>query len=119
MTGTRQSIGRRGEELAAAFLRTKGFRIVAQNWRCRLGEIDLIVERDGDVRFVEVKTRLSTEFGFPEEAITRAKRQHFSRAIECWLRASSWEPRSYQADALAILLRQNQAPDIRWIEGIL
>lgn len=114
----RQSVGRRGESLAAAFLQTKGFKIRERNWRCRFGEIDLIVERNGEVRFVEVKTRETTMFGYPEESITRTKRLHMSRAIEVWLAKSPHPPTSFQADAVVILVERGKAPDIRWIEGI-
>lgn len=113
----RQTIGRRGEELAAAFLRTKGFKVVAQNWSTRLGEIDLIVERNGEVRFIEVKCRSSLKYGYPEEAITKTKRAHLAHAMELWLR--SHPVTRYQADAVAILLRSNREPEIHWIEGIL
>jgi len=119
MADQRKSVGRRGEQLAAAFLRTKGFNLLTQNWSCRLGEIDLIVERQGEVRFVEVKTRYSTQFGYPEEAITRTKLLHLRRAIELYLRAQPSPPLRYQADAVAILILPGQEPEIRWIEGIL
>ncbi len=119
MEDQRKVVGRRGEEFAAAFFQSKGFRVIDQNWSCRLGEIDLIVERDGEVRFVEVKMRFTTTYGYPEEAITPTKLQHLARAIELWLRAQPNPPARYQADALAILFRENQEPDVQWIEGIL
>ena len=115
----RKLTGNRGEELAAAFLRTKGFRVITQNWTCRLGEIDLIVERGGEVRFVEVKTRYSTTYGYPEEAITATKLRHLAKAIELWLRSISSPPVKYQADAIAILAEPGRSPQIEWIEGIL
>ncbi|MBM3205083.1 YraN family protein [Candidatus Uhrbacteria bacterium] len=114
----RKETGNKGEDFAATFFVSKGFRVVEKNWNCRLGEIDLIVERDGEVRFIEVKTRYSMEYGYPEEAITPAKLRHVARAIEMWLRAHP-EPKHYQADALAILILPGQEPDITWIEGIL
>ena len=66
-------LGRRGEGIAAEFLTAAGFRILERNWRCAVGEID-IVARDGpSLVVVEVKTRSSIEFGHPFEAITPAK----------------------------------------------
>ena len=115
----RQSVGRRGESLAAAFLQTKGFLLRERNWRCRYGEIDLIMERQGEVRFIEVKTRETTTFGFPEESITHTKREHLSRAIEAWLAKERCPPSFFQVDAVTILVEPGKAPDIRWIEGIL
>ena len=114
----KQRVGRRGEDIAAAFLMLKGFKILARNWRCRMGEIDIIAERQGTVHFVEVKYRQNTMFGFPEEAITRTKLQHLARAMEMWLRVQKRPIKNYQTDAIAILQKPNMPPDIRWIEGI-
>ncbi len=82
-----------------------------------MGEIDLIVRRGEEIRFVEVKFRLSTAYGFPEEAITKTKLEHLRRAIEMWLRSHS-HPARYQADAISILLKSDGTPLIEWIEGI-
>ena len=117
MEDRRKSFGRRGEELAAAFLQTKGFRIIGQNWSTRLGEIDLIAERDGEVRFVEVKTRRSHAYGYPEESVTPEKLSHLRRAIELWLRTARTIPRAYQIDVIAISLT-SETPQIEWFEGV-
>ncbi len=119
MFDTRKAVGRRGEGFAAAFFRTKGFQVIGQNWNCRLGEIDLIVEKDGEVRFVEVKMRFTKTYGYPEEAITKKKLEHLARAIELWLRTQPHPPLKYQADALAILFPENREPDVQWIQNIL
>ena len=71
--GQRQRLGARGERLAAAWYRAHGYTVVARNWRCREGEIDLIVARRGELVFCEVKTRSSDRFGVPAEAVTPAK----------------------------------------------
>jgi len=119
VTDPRKQTGKIGEDLAATFLETRGFRLISKNWSCRLGEIDLIVERNGELRFVEVKTRHSTQFGYPEEAITPTKLEHLRRAIELYLRTVQNPPERYQADAISILAKPGQKPEIRWIEGIL
>lgn len=116
---SRKISGQSGEELAAVFLATKGFRLIKKNWSCRLGEIDLIMERDGEVRFIEVKLRYSLTYGYPEESITPTKLRHLSHAIELWLNTQPSPPTNYQADAVAILIRDHQDPEIEWIEGIL
>jgi putative endonuclease len=73
MGRSRVGLGRRGEEIAARALTRRGYRIVARNWHCPAGEVD-IVARDGPVwAFVEVRTRRGTRFGTPEESITAAK----------------------------------------------
>jgi len=115
----RRRFGNRGEDLAAAFFITRGFRVVVRNWSCRMGEIDLVVERAGNVHFVEVKTRRTMKYGYPEEAITRTKLAHFSRAIEAYLRASPSAPQHYQADALAISIKEDGPPEYHYVEHIL
>lgn len=119
MKDLRNDIGRRGEEIAAAFLQQKGFRILERNWRCRMGEIDLIVERGGEIRFIEVKFRQTTTYGYPEESITPTKLRHLAASLELWLRTRPQMPKHYQADAIAILLEPGNPADIRWIEAIL
>jgi putative endonuclease len=70
-----QHLGSRGEALAAAWYTAAGYDVVARNWRCREGELDLVVGRRGELVFCEVKTRTSDRFGLPAEAITDAKQQ--------------------------------------------
>jgi putative endonuclease len=113
----RGSTGRLGEDLAAKFLADRGFRLIVRNWRCRLGEIDLIVERRGRIHFIEVKTRRGTSFGFPEEAVGFTKRQRWFRAIELWLQTHAPTLQSYQADVVSILLGAAE-PQIEWIENV-
>lgn len=71
----RQALGARGERLAADWYLAHGYEVVARNWRCREGEIDLVVARDGALVFCEVKTRSSDRFGVPAEAVTPAKQR--------------------------------------------
>ncbi|MBP6944515.1 YraN family protein [Patescibacteria group bacterium] len=111
--------GRLGEEEAAAFLITQGFRVVAKNWRCRLGEIDLIIKKDQEIRFVEVKFRKTHSFGYPEASVTRKKLSHLQAAAEIWLRQQLIIPPRYQFDVVAISLLTPQTPlQIEWIQGV-
>jgi putative endonuclease len=73
--GRRQRLGARGEQLAADWYLARGYAVVARNWRCREGELDLVVARDGELVFCEVKTRSSDRFGVPAEAVTFAKQR--------------------------------------------
>lgn len=116
-SGDRGRIGRQGEDLAADFLSTRGFSVIARNWHCRFGELDLIVEREGDLRFVEVKTRRGSGFGYPEESVGRTKRERWFRSIHTWLQLHAPHRSAYQADVISILLRRD-IPEIAWIEGI-
>lgn len=71
----RQRLGARGEQLAADWYTARGYTVVARNWRCREGELDLVVARDGELVFCEVKTRSSDRFGVPAEAVTPSKQR--------------------------------------------
>jgi putative endonuclease len=71
----RQRLGARGEQLAAAWYGARGYRVVARNWRCAEGELDLVLLGRGDLVFCEVKTRSSDRFGVPAEAVTPAKQR--------------------------------------------
>lgn len=112
------STGRRGEDLAAAFFVARGFRVVSRNWRARAGEIDLIVQKGDTLHFVEVKTRQSTRFGFPEEAITSLKLRHLQRAMDVYLLQFPHNG-PIQVDAIAILMGTSDRVEVRYIPQIL
>ncbi len=73
MTQARRTLGAGGEDAAAAWYVEHGYEVVARNWRCRQGELDLVLRRGRTVVFCEVKTRSTTAFGAPVEAVTRQK----------------------------------------------
>lgn len=79
MTRQRQTLGRKGEDLACRFLEKKGYHVLTRNYRTRTGEIDIIARDGAALVFVEVKTRGSKRFGHPFEAITFRKRQQLIR----------------------------------------
>ncbi len=103
-----QRLGHSGERFAAGWLEARGYRIVARNWRCPAGELDLAAEReredDGELVFVEVKTRRGRAMGAPEEAITRAKRLHLVAAAQEYLAATGALERSFRIDVVAVEL---------------
>ncbi len=72
---TSKARGDWGESAVAAYLRENGYQIVASNYRCRFGEIDLIARGGGVLCFVEVKTRSRSDFGLPRESVTAAKQK--------------------------------------------
>lgn len=75
--------GRAGENAAEKYLKRKGYQIIDRNYRCKKGEIDLIVKKHDTVAFVEVKTRNSMKYGVPSESITEAKKKHI-RSTAFW-----------------------------------
>jgi putative endonuclease len=82
--------GNLGENLAADFLKKKGFEIVARNYRFRHCEIDLIVRRDNWTIFVEVKTRSSLSYGQPEEFVTAQQARRIFEAAEEFIFSTNW-----------------------------
>lgn len=88
MSERRSILGRKGEDLAAEFLERKGFRILARNYRQRLGEIDIIARAGDCVVFVEVKTRQGGGKYAPAEAVTRRKQLQIARVAQYYLAVS-------------------------------
>lgn len=99
----KDTLGQRGEELAAAYLTAIGIEVVDRNWRCADGEIDL-VGIDGDTLvIVEVKTRSSLDYGDPLEAITPAKLARLYLLAARWRRACARHYPSFRVDAVSVL----------------
>jgi putative endonuclease len=83
-------IGREGENLAAEFLKDKGWQIVSRNFRHKKAEIDLIIARDDWTVFVEVKTRSSAAYGEPEEFVDEFKARKIFEAAEEYIFSTNW-----------------------------
>jgi putative endonuclease len=98
----KQSLGQRGEALAAAHLQGRGYTIVARNWRCPAGEID-IVARDGDcLVFVEVRARRGQAYGTPEESITPRKQAKMVEVAQTYMQMEGQEDAAWRIDVVAI-----------------
>ena len=102
--------GARAEDLCAELLRAAGMRLLERNWRCRLGEIDLIAEEDGMVVFAEVRQRSSTGFGGAGESITSAKRGRLLAAARLYL---SGRPEAHCR--FDVFLVEGEMRQVRWI----
>jgi putative endonuclease len=114
----KDDLGRRGEDLAATHLTSKGFVIVERNWRCAHGEIDLVA-RDGDqIVFVEVKTRSSVSFGHPLEAITVAKLARLRRLAGVWRAAHPEAGGRIRIDAVAVIAPFRGPIEIEHLAGV-
>lgn len=95
-------VGRRGEEAAGQAYLRRGYRILARNWRCRLGELDLVVERSGLLVFCEVKTRRGSAFGGGYEAVTWRKRAKLRSLADAFLQETGFRPRSVRFDVASV-----------------
>jgi len=102
MTNARHSLGRRGEDYAAQYLIDHGYALRARNWRCPVGEIDLVTEKDDRLIFVEVRTRRGDRLGTPEESITPAKRAKLIAAAQTYLAEHDQTDRDWRIDVVAI-----------------
>jgi putative endonuclease len=103
------ALGAYGERVAVAHLLEAGLSVLDRNWRCALGELD-IVARDGDVLVVcEVKTRSSTRRGHPLEALTADKAARLHRLAEAWIEDRRVHPTGVRIDLVAVL-RQARGP---------
>lgn len=99
-----QKIAAWGETAAAAYLRASGYEILERNWRCDGGEADIIAMDGTDLVFLEVKTRSSLKQGFPEEAVTPAKRQRYERIAAYYLKDHDTPTLPLRFDVIGILV---------------
>jgi putative endonuclease len=112
-------IGNFGQKLAADFLRQKQYQIEAENFRTRQGEIDLIASKDGQLAFVEVKTRLSSRFGLPEEAVSAGKLAKMRLTALTYMKQQAINHDNYRFDIVAIEIdKSNKKAVIRHYKNI-
>jgi putative endonuclease len=111
----RSARGRVGEEAALDLYERLGFRPVARNWRCALGELDLVLERAGLLVFCEVKTRTGPAFGGGYDAVTWAKRRKLRQLAEAFLAAGSLRHPRIRFDVASVWLDGGR-PDVELFE---
>jgi len=121
MAKHKQMLGKIGENLAANFLISKGFEILERNFRTDSGEIDLIVRDSNQIVFVEVKTRTSTNYGMPEEAVTLKKQQHLINSAQEYIDNHAAGLENYRIDVISILMKpeKHHNPEIEWFENAI
>jgi len=107
MRPSRPAVGKIGEEFAVAHLTKRGYNIRERNYRTPFGEIDLIVEREQRIVFVEVKARRSLKFGLPQAAVTPAKQQQITKVALNYLQLNDGLDTPCQFDVIAVLLSRN------------
>ncbi|MCK4333699.1 YraN family protein [candidate division WOR-3 bacterium] len=109
----RQSLGRKGEEAVERFLTKQGYRILARNFHTRWGELDIVAQDGAEVVFVEVKTRTSSDFVRPEEAVNFKKQDHLRKAAEIWLAKNYLlEPPPCRFDVVAVIIKKDNEHEI-------
>lgn len=111
----RKQTGRRGEELAALYLQQKGYAIIERNWRCPVGELDVIAQDGSTLVFVEVRTRQGSRFGRAEESITPAKQTRLIELAQTFLQEKA-VTLPWRIDVVAIQLEAGQ-PQVTHLEN--
>ena len=102
MNNFKQRLGKEGEKVAESYLRKKGYRVVKRNYRCALGEVDLIVLDRRIIVFVEVKTRTDHRFGAPLEAVEFRKQHKMIQAAQFFLSNKGLSEREARFDVVGI-----------------
>jgi putative endonuclease len=113
----RAKLGRWGEKRAERFLRARGLKTLTRRFSCRAGELDLVmVDADGTLVFVEVKTRADESFSPVESVVTSRKRRRMTRATRYFLATHSIQDRPCRFDVVTVVLGRSGRPQIRHYE---
>lgn len=108
-------LGKRGEQIAAAYLEDLGYRILNANWRCARAEVDLIADQQGTIVFVEVKTRSSIDYGHPEEFVSYKKEKQLEFASSVYIEMMNHQG-EIRFDIIAIVFENKDLYKINHIE---
>jgi putative endonuclease len=114
----KDEVGRHGEDVVARALEEQGWEVLARNWRCPIGEIDIVARDGADAVAVEVKTRRSDAFGSPLEAVTRVKRARLRRLAGAWLAAQERHFDGIRIDVVGVTLPPAGAAILTHVRGI-
>lgn len=110
------ALGKAGEEMAADFLKKSGYKIVEVNYRCPIGEIDIVARDKNELVFVEVKARKSSALGYPEEAVGIKKQKKMSQLASWYLQEKKLNDARARFDVVAVLMLPS-GNDIRLIRN--
>src|ERR1035437_7521205 len=119
MTTSKQTFGRWGAATAAACLESNGYTILERNFHTAHGEIDIVASKEAVLIFVEVKTRSSHAFAYPEDSVTKAKQAHLLSAAAHCLQAHPESSESWQFDVIAIERKSGNTPEIVHFENVI
>ena len=111
-------LGKWGQKQSEKFLKSKGYKILTRNFSCRTGEIDLIAaEPEGSLVFVEVKTRANENFADAEAAVTSAKKQRMTRAVNFFIKKHKLENLPLRFDVIIVIAAEKGKTQIRHYEN--
>ena len=113
----RRALGTDGESAVARWYEAAGYEVLDRNWRVREGELDLVVRRGATLVFCEVKTRRSTAFGAPVEAVTFAKQKRIRGLALRWLAAHDTHAADLRFDVAAVMVDGRRPPVIEVVEA--
>ena len=112
----RRSLGAAGEAAVAAWYEARGHRVIDRNWRCREGELDLVVRAGATVVFCEVKTRRSARFGAPYEAVTATKQRRLRVLAARWLAEHPHRSANVRFDVASVYARDGHESIVEVLE---
>ena len=119
MKNYRQKLGISGEKMAAEYLKKKGYQIIERNFRVREGEIDIISRRKNELIFIEVKTRTSLTYGFPEEAVGEKKQQKILAVINRYLENKGLNPTKWHLEIITLFFdRKKRQFSLRHLKNL-
>jgi len=114
----KDEVGRHGERLVARRLEEQGWEVLERNWRCPLGELDLVALDGPCLVAVEVKTRRNAHYGSPQEAVTHAKLARLRRLVGAWLESQERQFREIRIDVCAVTLPATGAAIVEHLRGV-
>ena len=103
MPNSRQKFGEKSESIAVSYLKKQGYKIIEQNYRTKLGEIDIIAKEKGTIAFIEVKSRKSKNFGNPKWAVTPKKQRKISMVALWYLKTTKQSNVKARFDVVSII----------------
>ena len=110
------TLGLRGEDLAEKFVKKEKYKIIERNFQTRYGEIDIIARKANIIVFIEVKTRASSEFAQPWEAVGFRKRKNLKAAAKIYLQQHPVRECEFRFDVISIIVEDHAQPQIEWIQ---
>jgi putative endonuclease len=118
MSTLNKSIGNFGEDLAENYLKQSGYKIIERNFKCKIGELDIIGKDDKYITFIEVKTRYSNLYGSPCESVTVSKQLKIYKTAQCYIMLNQLYKLSFRFDVVEVILNNiDNTHNIRLIKN--